>query len=61
MNWQKSFKILDKIGADDSIIGAVKRNPTRRGVDIAKETAQEVAQEGCYYCWHANRQQDRRW
>lgn len=42
----KSFKILDKIGADDSIIGAVKRELTRRGVDIAKETAQEVAQEG---------------
>lgn len=42
----KSFKILDKIGADDSIIGAVKRELTRRGVDIAKETAQEVSQEG---------------
>ena len=42
----KSFKILDKIGADDSIIGAVKRELTRRGVDIAEETAQEVAQEG---------------
>ena len=42
----KSFKILDKIGADDSIIGAVKRELTRRGVNIAKETAQEVAQEG---------------
>ena len=42
----KSFKVLDKIGADDTILGAVKKELARRGVDIAKETVQEVAQEG---------------
>lgn len=42
----KSFKVLDKMGADDKIVSIVARELGRRGVDVAKETLQEVGQEG---------------
>lgn len=42
----KSFKVLDKVGADDAFKDIVKKEIARRGVSVAKETAQEVAQEG---------------
>ena len=42
----KSFKVLNKSGASDTLLQTVMNELKRRGVDVAKETAQEVAQEG---------------
>ena len=42
----KSFKVLDKLGVGDTAVDKVKKVLMDRGVDVAKETAQEVAQEG---------------
>ena len=42
----KSFKVLDKIGVGDTALDKVKKVLKDRGVDVVKETAQEVAQEG---------------
>lgn len=42
----KSFKVLKKSGASDTLLQTVMNELKRRGLDVAKETAQEVAQEG---------------
>lgn len=42
----KSFKVLNKTGASDTLMQMVSNELKRRGLDVAKETAQEVAQEG---------------
>lgn len=41
-----AYKILDKTGVDTSIKRRIIDEMKERGIDIAKETAQEVAQEG---------------
>lgn len=41
-----SFKILQRSGASDNILGAIRDEIVRRGGDVAQETLQEVAQEG---------------
>lgn len=41
----KAYKVLDKVGADDSLLKIVIRELTDRGVDIATETGQELLQE----------------
>lgn len=42
----KSFQVLNKSGASNGVLDAVLGELKRRGMDVAKETAQEVAQEG---------------
>lgn len=42
----KSFKVLDKMGADDSILKIIAKELGARGLDVTKETLQEVGQEG---------------
>lgn len=42
----KSFRILQRTGANDDIASRIASELARRGVDVAKETGQEVAQEG---------------
>lgn len=42
----KSFRILNKSGGADDILQAIGNELVERGLDVAKETAQEVAQEG---------------
>lgn len=42
----KSFKALNKSGASDTVLKRITDELTARGIDVAKETAQEVAQEG---------------
>ena len=42
----KAFKVANKAGATDSVFKVIMKELAERGVDVAKETAQEVAQEG---------------
>ena len=42
----KSFKILKKSGAAKNLTEEIGQELLRRGIDVASETAQEVAQEG---------------
>ena len=42
----KSFKVLNKSGASDTVLKRIADELAARGIDVAKETAQEVAQEG---------------
>jgi len=42
----KSFRVLNQSGAADGILQAVGDELLKRGLDVAQETAQEVAQEG---------------
>lgn len=42
----KGMKILQKSGADETVLNRIKRVLIARGLDVANETAQEVAQEG---------------
>lgn len=42
----KSFKVLQKSGAGETLLDRISKELLERGVDVAKETAQEVAQEG---------------
>ena len=41
----KAYRVLDKIGADNTLLKIVFKELTRRGVDVATESAQENAQE----------------
>ena len=42
----KAFKVLNKTGATDTVVKRIAQELLARGFDVAKETAQEVAQEG---------------
>ena len=42
----KAYKILDKAGADDTLLDILVREVTNRTIDTAVETGQEVLQEG---------------
>ena len=42
----KAFKVLNKTGATDTVVKRISKELLARGIDVAKETAQEVAQEG---------------
>lgn len=41
-----AFKVLDKTGATDTVAKKILKELVDRGVDVAKETGQEVLQEG---------------
>ncbi len=41
-----AFKIANKTGATDTLLKKITKELVARGVDVAKETAQEVTQEG---------------
>ena len=41
----KAYKILDKVGADDTLTSIVFRELLKRGIDVGIETGQEVLQE----------------
>lgn len=41
-----AFKVLDKTGATDTVTKKILKELVERGVDVAKETGQEVLQEG---------------
>lgn len=42
----KGFKVLDATGADDTLMKRLGKELLAKGIDVAKETGQEVLQEG---------------